>query len=169
MRRGNAGRLLCPPLILTALSCGGSPGSGAPVSPAAPVPAAQALPDVQTLPAVIGEPCPGVVVRGDRPERRSSLIRTTLLVDWRQGASGRFDWTGPYYDDEDSPANRRSYPLLEVNIADWRVEEVAGGIRHSLEIEWPPFLETGLSFSVDAGGCERRELVCGPFGCQLRP
>ena len=116
-----------------------------------------------------GRPCPGVTVWGDPPERRYSLIGTTLLVDWEQGTSGGFDWAGPYYDDEGSPARRGRYPLLEVNIADWRMEEIEGGIRHSIEIEWPPFLETGLFFRVDTGGCERPELVCGPSGCELRP
>ena len=164
MRHGNAGRLLSPLLILTAVSCGGGP-----VSPAAPVSTPQAPPNVQTLPTVIGEPCPGIVVRGGSPERRSSLIQMTLLVELQQGTGGRFDWTGPYYDDEDTPANRGSYPLLEVNIADWRVEDIEEGVRHSFEIEWPPFLEIGLAFSLDTGGCERRELVCGQSGCELRP
>ena len=168
MRRGNARRLLCPLLILTALSCGGGAGPGGPVSPAPPG-AAPPAPDARTLPTLIGEPCPGIVVRGGSPQRRSSLLWTTLLVDWEEGISGRFDWAGPYYDDEDSPANRWSYPLLEVNIADWRVEEIEGGIRHWFEIEWPPFLETGLFFSLDTGGCERRNLVCGQSGCELRP
>ena len=166
MRRCHAGRRLCPLLILTALACGGDGVPGAPVSPQ---PSTPQTPNVQPLPTTIGEPCPGIVVRGNNPERRDSLLRTTLLVDWEQGTSGRFDWAGPYYDDEDSPARRGQYPLLEVNIADWRMEEIEGGIRHSIEIEWPPFLETGLFFRVDTGGCERRELVCGGSGCELRP
>ncbi|MCY4431770.1 MAG: hypothetical protein OXC11_15460 [Rhodospirillales bacterium] len=133
-----------------------------------PLPTPQ-TPNVQPLPTMIGEPCPGIIVRGNNPERRDSLIGTTLLVDWEQGISGGFEWAGPYYDDEDSPARRGRYPLLEVNIADWRMEEIEGGIRHLIEMEWPPFLETGLFFRVDTGGCERRELVCDRSGCELRP
>lgn len=158
-------------LILTAPACGGDGGPGAPVSPqpSTPQPPNVQTAPTQTLPATIGEPCPGVVVRGSSPRQWDSLIRTTLLVDWELETSGRFDWAGPYYDDEDSPARRGRYPLLEVNIADWRMEEIEGGIRHSIEMEWPPFLETGLFFRVDTGGCERHELVCGRSGCELRP
>ncbi len=116
-----------------------------------------------------GNPCPTVTVWGDPPELRNSVRRATLFIEFEHGSDGGFDWAGPYYDDEDSPARRGRYPLLEVNIADWRMEEIEGGIRHSIEIEWPPFLETGLLFRVDTGGCERRELVCGRSGCELRP
>ena len=109
-----------------------------------------------------------MVVRGDPPEQQNSVTRTTLLIDWEQQFGGGFDWAGPYYDDEEEPENRSGTPLLEVNVTEWRVATMNGVTRHTLEIEWPPFLEAGLIFRSDAGACALPELVCGQSGCELR-
>ena len=116
-----------------------------------------------------GRPCPGVAVWGDPPEWRNSVRYATLFIEWENGSDGGFDWVGPYHDDEDDPEDRNRTPLLEVNVAEWRVETIEGATRHTLEIEWPPFREIGLSFRPDAGNCELPTLVCLTLGCELRP
>ena len=158
------------PVLLTALSCGGGPGTpAAPSGPAPQPPTVPTPPAPPPLPPEIGSPCPGAVVRGNPPERDSSVTRATLLIDWEQPSGGGFDWAGPYYDDEDDPEDRSRYPLLEVNVAEWRVETVEGATRHTLGIEWPPFLEVGLLFRSGMGACALPQLVCSGLGCELRP
>lgn len=124
--------------------------------------------DLEVVISDRGLPCPGVVVRGDAPQRRHSARRATLVVEWLTSSDGSFDWERPYYDDEDDPENRYRTPLLEVNIAEWRVETIEGATRHTLEIEWPPFLETWLVFRSNAGACELPVLACGATRCVLR-
>ena len=159
-------------LLFVGLSCGG--GAGTPGTPAAPggpaqPPVVPTPPPPPPLPPEIGSPCPGVVVRGDPPGEQESVIRATLLIDWEQPSGGGFDWTGPYHDDEDDPEDRNRTPLLEVNVAEWRVETIEGATRHTLDIEWPPFLQIGLHFRSDVGNCELPNLVCLALGCGLRP
>ena len=157
------------------LSCSG----GAPTAPtgSAPVPVPPRGPTPvlaqQARPPLIGRPCPGVVVRGYPPELVSpywteTYRTTTLIIEWENGSGGSFDWSGPYYDDEEYPENRRRYPLLEVNVAEWRIETTATATRHELRIEWPPFLETGLRFHSEAGACSLPALVCSRAACRLR-
>ena len=117
----------------------------------------------------IGSPCPGVVVRGDPPREWQSVSRATLLIDWEQQSGGSLGWAGPYHDDEHDVENRRRTPLLEVNVAEWRVETIEGATRHTLEIEWPRFREIALHFRSDAGNCELPTLGCRASGCELRP
>ena len=158
------------PVLLTALSCGG--GAGTPAAPSGPTPQPPTVPTPPPpppLPPEIGSPCPGVVVRGDPPERDSSVTRATLLIDWEQPSEGGFDWAGPYYDDEGDPENRLRYPFLEVNVAEWRVAMTEDAIRHTLEIEWPPFLEVSLLFRSDTGACGMPTLACSASACELRP
>lgn len=148
------------------LSCGG----GAPTPPTGPAPqppVEPTPPPPPPLPPEIGNPCPGVVVRGDPPQERDSVTRATLLIDWEQQSGGGFDWGGPYYDDEDEPEDRNRTPLLEVNVAEWRVETIGGATRHRLEIEWPPFLRAELLFRSDAGRCETPRLTCSASACAL--
>ena len=114
-----------------------------------------------------GNPCLAVTVWGDPPESRTSVRRATLFIEWEHGSDGGFDWAGPYYDDEDDPEDRNRTPLLEVNIAEWRVETIGGGTRHTLEIEWPPFLRAELLFRSDTGRCETPRLTCSASGCEL--
>ena len=116
-----------------------------------------------------GRPCSGVTVWGDAPEWRHSVRHATLFVEWENDSAGSFAWAGPYYDDENDPENRLRTPLLEVNVAEWRVETTPDATRHTLEIEWPPFLAASLVFRSDAGGCEMPALACSATRCELRP
>ena len=153
----------------SALSCGG--GSGAPTGQPGTAPTPPSVPTPPPAPPpppLIGTPCPGVEVRGHSPDRSTSVTRATLIFEWEKGSGGGFDWSGPYYDDEDDPENRSLYPLLEVNVADWRIETTAATTRHTLEIEWPPFLDAGMIFRSDAGACALPALVCSGTGCELR-
>ena len=118
------------------------------------------------LPPEIGSPCPGVMVRGEAPEHDDPVVRATLLIDWQSGSVGSFDWAGPYHDDR--PDEELS-SLLEVNVAEWRVEILDGVTRHALEIEWPPFLEASLQFRSGDGGCVLSVLACSATVCELRP
>ena len=152
------------------LSCGGDGGATSPpTAPAPQPPVVPTPPPPPPLPPEIGTPCSGVVVRGDPPEQRNSVIRATLLIDWEQQSGGGFDWAGPYYDDEEDPQDRSHSPLLEVNVAEWRVETMNGVTRHTLEIEWPPFLEAGLIFHSEQGACGLPTLTCATSGCELGP
>ena len=163
-------RSLGPVLLLwlSAASCGG--GAGAPSSPGlGPQPPVEPVPPPPPpLPPEIGTPCPGTVVRG-HPPTRGGLAGVGLVIDWEQQSGGGFDWAGPYYDDEDDPDDRRRYPLLEVNVAAWRVDAVDGVIRHTLQVEWPPFLDAELLFRSDAGRCEAPRLTCSATACDLGP
>ncbi|MDE0394292.1 MAG: hypothetical protein OYK82_05885 [Gammaproteobacteria bacterium] len=155
-------RSLGPVLVLSlsAVSCGG--GAGTPSSPGV------TPPPPPPLPPEIGTPCPGTVVRG-HPPTRGELAGVGLVIDWEQRSGGGFDWAGPYYDDEDDPEDRRRYPLLEVNVAAWRVDAVDGVTRHTLQIEWPPFLPAELLFRSDAGRCLTPRLTCSASACELGP
>ena len=159
-------------LVLAGLSCGGGAGttpagpSPAPTTPTTPTtPTPSAGPAPQPLP---GSPCPGVVIRGEPPRAVESVTRAELLIEWEPGAEGGFDWGGPYYDDAPDPENRYVYPLLEVNVAEWRVETLGGTTRHWLSLEWPTFAEVRLLFRSEAD-CELPTLVCGTAVCQLEP
>ena len=162
------GAALWFPLLLGHLSCGG--GGGAPIipptgpviPPTGPAPQPPVVP-TPPLPPEIGTPCPGVVVRGDPPTQRNSIARTTLLIDWEQQSGGRFDWAGPYYNEYP----RFNSAVLEVNVAEWRVDVIDGATRHTLEIEWPAFLPANLVFRSDARTCELPTLVCRTTGCTL--
>ena len=117
------------------------------------------------LPREIGSPCPGVMVRGEPPERDDFVVRATLLIDWESGSGGSFDWVGPYFDEFPPP----EVNPLAVNVAEWRVEILENTIRHTLEIEWPAFLESSLQFRSGNGGCVLPVLACSATVCELRP
>ena len=111
-----------------------------------------------------------MTVRGEPPERDDFVLRATLLVDWESGSIGGFDWTGPYYDAYPDLEDYRSVaPRLEINVAEWRVEILEGATRHTLEIEWPHFLESSLHFRSGDEGCVPSVLACSTTGCELRP
>lgn len=153
---------------LSILSCGGGPG--APSSPGvAPQPPVEpGPPPPPPLPPEIGTPCPGTVVRA-YPPVQGGFNGVELVIDWDQQSGGGFDWVGPYYDDEEEPDDRRRYPVLEVNVAAWRVETVGGVTRHTLKIEWPPFLDAELLFRSDTDRCESARLTCSARACELGP
>ncbi len=151
-----------PWFFWSVLSCGGGTSTvpSGPSSPGVPTPAPAPTP---VPPPMIGSPCAGVVVRGEPPHRGSSVTRATLVVEWEIGSGGGFDWSGPYYDD-----GRNESPLLEVNVADWRIETTAAATRHIFEIEWPPFLDAGMIFRSDVGACALPALLCSSSGCALQ-
>ena len=156
------GRALAPVLsLLIFIACGG--GGQTPTTSVPPSPSVSPPPP---LPPEIGSPCPGVMVRGEAPEHDDPVVRATLLIDWESGSVGSFDWAGPYHDDR--PDEELS-SLLEVNVAEWRVEILDGVTRHTLEIEWPPFLEASLQFRSGDGGCVLSVLACSATVCELRP
>ena len=115
--------------------------------------------------------CPGVAFEGSRPRRESGgVLETTLSLEVPRNLGGvGFDWVGPYYDDEDDPENRWTYPLLEVNVADWRMESTTTMTRHWFDIQWPRFLEASLRFYTEDGACDLPALVCDVSGCNERP
>lgn len=116
------------------------------------MPSAPTVPAEPPGPPLIGTPCPGVIVRGHPPTTGPSVTTVSLVIDWAHGvAGGSFDWLGPYYDDEQTPGHRYRSSILELNVADWRMESMESGIRHWLDIEWPPFLTSGLHFYTDDG------------------
>ena len=112
------------------------------------------------------------MVRGYPPElvslHKTETYRTaTLIIEWENGSGGSFDWSGPYYDDEEDPENRWRYPLLEVNVAEWRIETTATATRHELQLEWPAFLATGLRFHSEAGALRSPGSRLGRAACRL--
>lgn len=123
------------------------------------------------LPAALGQPCPGVLVWADPPERLDSVTTTELLIEWPNGVDGGVDWIGPYYAAEPHPEYRGSSTLhvLEVNLAGWSVETTSAATRHTLVIEWPPFLESGLRFWSREANCAFPVLACSDASCVLRP
>jgi len=46
---------------------------------------------------------------------------------------------------------------------------LSGGGRHTLQIEWPPFLPAELLFRSDAGRCLTPRLTCSASACELGP
>ena len=160
--------------LMPGLSCGGgsptAPTGPAPAPPggSAPPPTPTPTPPTPALPPLIGSPCPGVVVRGEAPTTTGTVSAATLIIEWENGSGGSFDWSGPYYDDNEDPENRSRYPLLEVNVAEWRIETTATATRHELRLEWPGFLAAGLRFHSGTGACDRPVLVCGQTACLLR-
>ena len=153
-----------------------SPGT-TPTPPPATPPPATPPPLPATLP-VIGSPCAGVVVRGEAPETEyltflgpeSSILKATLVIEWEKRSTGAtFDWTGPYYDDAPDPGTRWRTPVLEVNVAEWKIETTPTATVHELEFEWPGFRETRLRFRSGGGGCSTPVLVCDVGGCAFQP
>lgn len=120
----------------------------------------------------LGSPCPGITVGAGVPERVEGWRRTTVEIGWTEDAAADgFDWAAPYFDlypDHYGPS--QPPPALEVNLLGWHTETLAPGtIRHTLDLQWPPFLELALSFRSETGACERPTLFCSQSGCGLRP
>ena len=164
--------LLAAALLGGALSCGGSPSSpngGSPNPPPDPTPNPNPNPQPPRLPAVIGNPCPGAVVRSDPPRRNGDHNYVQLVLEWENRSRGaRFDWSGPYFDDNPGRFDPNRLKFLEVNIADWSVETTASLTRHTIGVRWPPFTEFGLELQSGAGSCDLPMVVCAASGCELR-
>ena len=172
-RAVNAALLGSLALWLFGASCGGGAsttpaGPAPPGTPTEPPPPEPTPPPPPPLPPEVGNPCSGVVVRGEPPRAVNAITRADLLIEWDLGSDGGFDWGNPYYDDEDDPEDRSLYPLLEVNVAEWRVETVEGATRHWLSLEWPPFADLRLLFRSNAG-CDLPALTCDAAACELGP
>ena len=109
------------------------------------------------------------MVLADPPALEDGVLKTTLTLQFT-GFGGTFDWSGPYYDrwvwDD---GTRHANPELEVNVVDYKVETTAAMTQHSIEIQWPLFLATGLLFRSAGGGCDLPALVCTADGCALGP
>lgn len=174
-RRGRPGPLL--PLLLALplagglLGCGDStsttPGGPDPAPP--PDPSGPSPPPTPTrLPAVIGNPCPGVVVRSDPPTASGdTLLAQQLVIEWENRSGGAaFTWAGPYEvlpnPDPEQP------PTLDVALFDWSVETTATVTRHTFGVGWPSSAELRLDLGSGGAGCETPTLVCGAARCELR-
>ena len=146
-----------------------------------------------------GFPCPGTSVRAEPPypadgpawfTQHSLWLRydrwraTTMTVEWSSGArAGVLDWAGTYrnwswsqsddtvslYGDERSGLYAES-PVLDVNIADWRIERRGSAVRHTIEIAWPETAEARLRFRSVDGACRDEPMViCDRSGCGTSP
>lgn len=170
--RGPLLRWLLAASLLGGAACGGSPSSpngGSPNPPPDPTPNPNPNPQPPRLPAVIGNPCPGAVVRSDPPRRNGDHNYVQLVLEWENRSRGAsFDWSGPYFDDNPGRFDPNRLKFLEVNIADWSVETTASLTRHTIGVRWPPFTEFGLELQSGAGSCDLPMLVCAASGCELR-
>jgi len=173
-RGGQPGRLLA--LLFTLpfagglLGCGDStsttPGGPDPAPP--PDPSGPAPPVTPTrLPAIIGNPCPGVVVRSDQPTQSGDTRLAQLVIEWENRSGGAaFTWVGPYEvipnPDSEQP------PTLDVTLFDWSVETTATVTRHTFGVGWRSSAELRLDLGSGGAGCETPTLVCAAGGCELR-
>lgn len=172
---------------LLLLSCGSddpapttpSPPAPPPTTPAPPPPPPEPPPPPDPDPPpspgplpTLGSPCPGITVGASPPEPVEGWLRATVEIGWTDGAAADgFDWATPYFDlypDHYGPS--QPPPALEVNLLGWNTETPAPDtIRHTLDLQWPPFLELALSFRSESGACGLPTLFCAESGCGLRP
>lgn len=148
-----------------------TPPQPPPDPPPPPPPEPDPPPPSGPLPP-LGSPCRGVTVGAGAPEVVEGWNRATVEIVWTDGAAtDGFDWAAPYFDlypDHYGPS--QPPPALEVNLLGWHTETLTPDtIRHTLELQWPPFLELALSFRSGTGACERPTLFCAESGCGLRP
>ena len=98
--------------------------------------------------------------------------RATVEIGWADGAAADgFDWATPYFDlypDHYGPS--QPPPALEVNLLGWNTDSpTPDTIRHTLDLQWPPFLEVSLSFRSATGACDLPTFFCLGSRCGLRP
>lgn len=154
--------------------CGDStpsaPGGGPnppPPDPSGPTPPTTPTPAPTPLPAVLGSPCPGVVVRSDPPTSDGGGNQVELALEWENRSRGSIlTWTGPYAtDDIRDPDNP---PRLEIGIARWTVETTTTLTRHTFAVGWPASKELVLDLGAGSSGCQAPTVVCLTSGCELR-
>lgn len=119
------------------------------------------------------EPCPGIRVRATPPEwldEPDRWITSTLELEWPADAGETgFDFLGPYSspfgrDQEDRNA------LFRVHLVAWTVRETTGGVRHSVALEWPSWVEDlGLRFPASEVCGGEAAVACSIEGCEARP
>ena len=101
--------------------------------------------------------------------------RTTLeLAQEARAGAVWFDWGGPYYngeycdDDDCREWWENAFPILEVNLVEWRMESSASGTSDLLDIEWYESHTLRFGFRSSDGACEGEPTVaCAAAGCEL--
>ena len=124
-------------------------------------------------------PCSGVQVVATRIESLETARqwrRTTLeLTQGTGNGAVWFDWGGPYLHDEycDDDECRtfweeNRFPILEVNLVEWRMESSTDGTSDLLDIEWHDSNTLRFGFRSSEGTCEGQPTVaCTAAGCEL--
>ena len=123
-------------------------------------------------------PCTGarVVATPIEPvEASPNYRRTTLaLVQETEAGAVWLDWGGPYYngeycDDDDCRMWwENAFPILEVNLVEWRMESSSRGATDFLDIEWHDSNSLRFGFRSSEGACEGEPtVVCTAAGCEL--
>ena len=141
---------------------------------------AQLGPNLEVRIADVGaSPCAGVQVvatRIEALENARNYRRTRLeLTQGTEAGAVWFDWGGPYlYDDYCDDDDCRTaweenrFPILEVNLVEWRMESSAGGTSDLLDIEWHDSNTLRFGFRSSDGACEGEPTVaCAAAGCEL--
>ncbi|MYE13940.1 MAG: hypothetical protein F4X99_20250 [Gammaproteobacteria bacterium] len=124
-------------------------------------------------------PCAGVQVVATRIESLETARhyrRTTLeLTQGTEAEAVWFDWGGPflfdqYCDDDDCRTawEENRFPILEVNLVEWRMESSPSGTSDVLDIEWHDSNTLRFGFRSADGACEGEPTVaCAAAGCEL--
>ena len=124
-------------------------------------------------------PCAGVQVVATPIESlgtASRYRRTTLELTQGTGAGAvGFEWGGPYLhddycDDEECRTfwEENRFPILEVNLVEWRTESSAGGTSDLLDIEWNDSTTVRFGFRSADGACAGDPTVaCTSAGCEV--
>ena len=141
---------------------------------------AQLGPDLEVRIADVGaSPCAGVQVvatRIESLETARNYRRTRLeLTQGTEAGAVWFDWGGPYLydeycDDDDCRTawDEDRFPILEVNLVEWRMESSAGRTSDLLDIEWHESNTLRFGFRSAEGACEGEPaVVCTGAGCEL--
>ena len=141
---------------------------------------AQLGPNLEVRIADVGaSPCAGVQVvatRIEALETARNYRRTTLeLTQGTEAGAVWFDWGGPYLDgeycdDDDCRTawEENRFPILEVNLVEWRMESSASGTSDVLDIEWHDSNTLRFGFRSSDGACEGDPTVaCAAAGCEL--
>ena len=123
-------------------------------------------------------PCTGVHVLAtaiEPVETSRNHLRTTLeLAQQTEAGAVWLDWEGPYYngeycDDDDCRMWwEDAFPILEVNLVEWRMESSSGGASDILDLEWHESNTLRFGFRSADGACEGEPTVaCAAAGCEL--